>query len=670
MIIDKIESCTGSTPMLKLDNISNGKCTFWLKMESFNPTGSLKDRVALYVVDMIEKERIITEGGTIIVPTSGNLGISFSMICASRGYKCICVMEKNIPVYVKKTIMAYGGRIVYIDNDTIWSSEQRLKEAYNIQREISNSWVFDQYNNLWNSCAHYWGTGKEIIEVIPKPSLVVAPISTGGSLSGISLACKEVNKETLILGVEPVGSTIFYKDKGLTLIDSIGLSFKSDNINMAIIDGVIRVSDFDSYKCCDYLAKKEGVFAGDSTGASLSAAIFASNQLDLKGDIVVLMPDGGEKYIDTFYNDKWLEQHKTLLQNNIKIAGKKPQIKFVNKKQTNNDISKSIRYSPDFFSPIKRPIKVASKIYDLIGDTPLVKINTGENNASIFLKMEKFNPSGSAKDRAAISMIANAEKEKKLSHNKRIVESSSGNTGTALSMIGAAKGYNVTCIVENETSVSKKRRITIFGSSLIEVEADPYNISAVNDRIELALKMQSELEDVFVPYQYGNMNNPLGHYLGTGKEICGDVKVDCFISNISTGGTLTGSARRIKEINPECVIVGVEPYGSVIFGGTSSSSFIEGAGLPFIPDNLDLSLVDEGIKVDDSSAFRVAREFAKNFGILVGGSTGALLKIALEKAKNMSSDQNIVVIVHDGGEKYLDTIYDEEWISKNMRNVL
>lgn len=159
--------------------------------------------------------------------------------------------------------------------------------------------------------------------------------------------------------------------------------------------------------------------------------------------------------------------------------------------------------------------------------------------------------------------------------------------------------------------------------------------------------------------------------MGTGKEIVDDLEyIDCFISNISTGGTITGCAKKLKSKNRDTIIVGVEPEGSIIFGGNLKNSFIEGAGLPFVPPNLDESVIDIGTKVNDVDAFYWTRYIAKNEGLSIGISTGALIKVAIEFAKKLGVGKNIVVLAHDGGERYLDTVFNDNWIKDNLPELI
>lgn len=669
----KVEDIVGNTPVLKIFNDKD--TNVWLKMENFNPTGSVKDRVALFALRYAEEKQIIHKGGTVIVPTSGNLGIAFSALCAGMGYKCICVVEKNISENIENNIKSYGAIVHKIDSSTIWSSQERLRVAYSISNKLINSWVFNQYDNTINTASHYYGIGKELITQFNKIDWIIAPVSTGGTISGVSLAAKEKFPNVKILAVEPTGSTIFTSDRFDTLQDSIGLSFESENIKISAIDYVYKVNDLDALGTCKKYAKSQGVFVGPSTGASIFAVEELIKRNELKGNIVIIMPDGGEKYIDTFYDPNWERENEILLQKNEVFGNNIKKFFSVEDKQYDNNVIQTLKSEYKDFSnelDITR-LKKATKIYDLVGNTPLVKLSLDEycDISNIYVKLEKYNPGGSAKDRAALKMINEAEYRCDLTSNKQIVESSSGNTGIALSMFGSAKNYKVSCIVESETSKSKTRKITVFGGELITVQANPYSISAVNDRIDLAMKLKKENSSIFVPFQYGNTDNPKSHFLGTGKEIVDDLEyIDCFISNISTGGTITGCAKKLKSKNRDTIIVGVEPEGSIIFGGNLKNSFIEGAGLPFVPPNLDESVIDIGTKVNDVDAFYWTRYIAKNEGLSIGISTGALIKVAIEFAKKLGVGKNIVVLAHDGGERYLDTVFNDNWIKDNLPELI
>lgn len=666
MIVDQIAQLIGNTPLVNISKIVSDKFNLWAKLEYFNPGGSMKDRVSKFVLNKAKELGYIRQDSTIIIPTSGNLGVSMAMLSIEMGYKCICIMEEGTSYVKRQYIEAFGGRIVTVHNDSIWSAKARLSKAYELEKTISNSWVFNQYDDLLNHEAHYHTTGEELLSQAGDAiDVFIAPVSTGGTISGISKKIKEKSPTTLVIGVEPMGSVIFGGNGGDTLQDGSGLSFITENLKMGTIDGFCKVSDVDSFTMARKVAQSVGLFIGDSSAAAVVAAeqINAYLSTNKKLNIVVLMPDNGDKYIETFYDDNWIEKNRDLLESNKKLNDEGISIE-VNKKSM--DI---LRTSENKVIDYDSSKKIYKSVLDLIGNTPLLRIHTDSESADVYLKLEKFNPGGSAKDRTALSMVVEAENKGILKPGMKIAESSSGNTGVALAMIGTIKGYPVRCIVETETSVVKKRRIAVFGADFIEVPADPYNISAVQDRIKVALKIKEEEKDTFVPFQYGNSDNPLAHYHGTGKEIIRDLGlVDCFISNISTGGTITGISKVLKEVNPNCKVIGVEPVGSTIFGGESSNSYIEGAGLPFVPPNLDIDLLDEKLKVDDATAFFYTQYLSRKTGVLVGSSSGALIGVAFKEAKRLGKGKKVVVMVHDGGERYLDTVFNAEWLeSKNIQ---
>ena len=285
-------------------------------------------------------------------------------------------------------------------------------------------------------------------------------------------------------------------------------------------------------------------------------------------------------------------------------------------------------------------------IVDAIGRTPLVELSRMSPNprVRIFAKLEGTNPTGSIKDRIAKYMIEAAERSGALAPGMTILESTSGNTGIALAMIGRRKGYPVKAVMPESVSVERRQLLELYGAEVVLSPGE----KGTNGAIFLAEEIARN-GSYYTPYQYGNPANPQAHYETTGQEIVEDLpEVDVFVAGLGTGGTLMGTGRRLKEHNPKVKMVAVEPYPGELVQGLRNLD--EG----FIPPILDLSLLDSKIAVRSRDAFEMTRELTRREGIFAGISSGAALRCALRVADSMDKG-NVVVLLADGGWKYLST---------------
>lgn len=295
---------------------------------------------------------------------------------------------------------------------------------------------------------------------------------------------------------------------------------------------------------------------------------------------------------------------------------------------------------------------VYENLIDLIGNTPVIKLNNifSGDIADIYVKLEAYNLGNSVKDRAALGMIEAAEKAGKLKPGGTIVEPTSGNTGISLALISRLKGYKVILVMPDTMSVERRSIIAAYGAELILTEGK----KGMNGAIEKAGELIENNPDFFMPQQFKNSANPLKHYETTGEEIIKDLPdLDAFVAGVGTGGTISGAGKRLKEFNSEIKIVAVEPQESpVISGGKPGPHKIQGIGAGFVPDNLDLSVVDEIIEIPTERAFEICRILAEN-GLLLGASSGANIAAAYETAKKLGKGKKVLTISPDSGEKYL-----------------
>ena len=303
--------------------------------------------------------------------------------------------------------------------------------------------------------------------------------------------------------------------------------------------------------------------------------------------------------------------------------------------------------------------KIAKKLTDLIGDTPLLELGTyrDENNleANLIAKVEYFNPLGSVKDRVANAMIETAIKEGKINKDTVIIEPTSGNTGIGLAFVTATKGLHLILTMPETMSIERRRIVAALGA---EVVLTP-GAEGMKGAIAKAEALKEEYGNAFIPQQFENEANPKIHFETTGPEIWRDTdgKVDIFVAGVGTGGTITGIGKYIKSQNPNAKIVAVEPATSAVLSGKKPGPHkIQGIGAGFVPKVLDLDIVDEIIPVENDDAFNASRAVAKAEGLLVGISAGASIYAATELAKRPENKgKNIVILLPDTGERYLST---------------
>jgi cysteine synthase A len=304
-------------------------------------------------------------------------------------------------------------------------------------------------------------------------------------------------------------------------------------------------------------------------------------------------------------------------------------------------------------------IMIYNNALEMIGGTPLVKLSkmVDSSMAEVYVKLEKFNPGGSVKDRAALGMIEVAEKEGLLKEGSTIVEPTSGNTGIALAMIGSLKGYKVIIVMPETMSIERRSLIKAYGAELVLTEGT----KGMKGAIAKAEEIVGENKGYFMPQQFNNFANSLKHYETTAEEIFEDVEdLDVFVAGVGTGGTISGVGKKLKEKNKNINIIAVEPEKSpVLSGGAAGPHKIQGIGAGFVPDIYATDIVDEIITISEQQAFKAAKEMAILEGVLVGISSGANIAAALMLAKKLGRGKKVVTLAPDGGEKYISMgIYD------------
>ncbi|MFP5346334.1 MAG: cystathionine beta-synthase [Actinomycetes bacterium] len=316
-------------------------------------------------------------------------------------------------------------------------------------------------------------------------------------------------------------------------------------------------------------------------------------------------------------------------------------------------------------------VKYANSVVDLVGNTPLVRLNrvTEGISALVLAKVEYVNPGGSVKDRIAVRMIDAAEASGALKPGGTIVEPTSGNTGVGLALVAQQRGYSCVFVCPDKVSEDKRNVLRAYGAEVVvcptAVPPDhPDSYYSVSDRLV------REIDGAWKPDQYSNPDNPASHYESTGPEIWADTdgRVTHFVTGVGTGGTITGTGRYLKDVSRDrpggaVVVVGADPEGSVYSGGTGRPYLVEGVGEDFWPSAYDATVPDRIVPVTDAASFEMTRRLAREEGLLVGGSCGMAVVAALEVARELGPDDVLVVLLPDSGRGYLTKIFNDQWMA-------
>eukprot|EP01065_Artemidia_motanka_P035632 TRINITY_DN43528_c0_g1_i1.p1 TRINITY_DN43528_c0_g1~~TRINITY_DN43528_c0_g1_i1.p1 ORF type:complete len:730 (+),score=229.92 TRINITY_DN43528_c0_g1_i1:94-2190(+) len=674
--MQSLEKVIGNTPLVQLNRVP-GDCDarICLKMEGDNPGKSVKDRLGWGMIRDLEESKEIAPGKTTLIEaTSGNTGIALAMLGAARGYKVILTMPEQMSLERRVVLRSYGARVVLTPKAKgvkgALIKAQQLEDEINKDSEKTgqNARVTWQFETDSNARIHRETTGPEIWrDTKGEVAYVVSGIGTGGTLSGVAQYIREMGGKTKFIAVEPDESAaISHLREGKDfapkphMVQGMGAGFVPNTLDMECVDEVIRVPSVDAVAMAKRLPREEGLLVGISTGAITCAALEIAKRPEAKGKLIVaIAPSQGERYMSTPVFADIMEQSRQLP---VMPEGEFPE-----------DFVQQLR-QPDLIPPkgpfaIPKSGGIKASVSEVIGGTPLLALRRTSEAAggNIFGKLEMENPGKSVKDRLALALIQDAEAAGLATPGKTaLIESTSGNTGIALAMIGAARGYKVILTMPDSMSLERRAVLKAFGAEVVLTTAK----KGLNGARFKAQQIHDEIVagggHALLTHQFENMSNALVHKQTTGMEIWNDTdgKVDFVVSGVGTGGTITGIAQCFKEQgNTACKFIGVEPQESQAMGHKMSGSEekfkpsphkIQGMGAGFVPNSMDLGVVDQVIPIASDEAIRTSQELAQQEGLLVGISTGAIVAAAKRVAASPEGKgKNIVAIIPSAGERYL-----------------
>eukprot|EP01062_Namystynia_karyoxenos_P014844 TRINITY_DN15372_c0_g1_i1.p1 TRINITY_DN15372_c0_g1~~TRINITY_DN15372_c0_g1_i1.p1 ORF type:complete len:1047 (+),score=257.96 TRINITY_DN15372_c0_g1_i1:95-3142(+) len=681
-----ILSCIGNTPMVYLNRMSKGlPGRVAVKLECENPGKSVKDRLAFALVRDAEAAGLISPGRTTLVEaTSGNTGISLAMVGASKGYRVTLTMPETMSLERQVVLRAFGAELVLTPSAKGMSgAKARAQEIVNsinksTQETGQAAFLTSQFETHSNARIHRETTGPEIWrDTEGKVDVVVMGVGTGGTITGVQQYIRPRKAECRYIAVEPAESPALAAHRdGVEFvpkphrIQGIGAGFVPKVLDTSALDDIIAVGSDEAIATARRLPQEEGILAGISAGAIVLAAMRVAAREESAGKLIVaVVPSHTERYLSSpLYSAL---QKECLGLEPLPLSAFPLPLPPI-------DSSPPLPAAGNYLPDQSKAHRIRDSVTECIGDTPLVALKRVSSGlkAQVAIKLDGENPGKSVKDRLALAMIMDAERAGLAAPGvTTLVEATSGNTGIAVAMIGAARGYRVKLVMPASMSIERRVVCRCLGAELV---VTPDSLGMAGARWK-ALEIVNGINgcgaptaagappQAFLINQFDNPSNVKVHYETTGPEIWRDTqgKVDVVVLGVGTGGTITGVAQYLKSRNPAVRIVAVEPAESpAIARHRAGQSFvpqphgIQGIGAGFIPGVLDVSLIDEIIGVRTQTACETARSLALQEGIFSGVSTGAALYAALQVAGRAENAGKLVVTLSPSeGERYLSHPY-------------
>uniref|UniRef100_A0AC35TGF4 Cystathionine beta-synthase n=1 Tax=Rhabditophanes sp. KR3021 TaxID=114890 RepID=A0AC35TGF4_9BILA len=615
-ILDNVLDAVGNTQLVRLNKIPLDcgiQCNIYVKPEFLNSGGSLRDRIAIKLIEHAEESGLLKKGMTIIEEFNG---LALAIAAAVKGYKIMICMPEDVPVETEVIAKALGSKVIRTNSN--------LKElTVTLEKETVGGIILNESEKVIHDVIGHDTIEREILN----------------SLNGAV--------DMLVLDNTPFSKGIAKKiTKEVPEIKIIFVNNSNDQA-CTVTDQTCTVTDKDACNMSRRLIKEEGLLCGQISGQNVLGALIKGKQLKKGQNLVVILPDGVCDYMTHFVDDAWMVERNFMEKVEYKTIVPNPEHPFKDDLQYDPSAPPKEAWKIPKAKAFPSPHKdiLIKDILGAIGHTPLVKLQKIPQSlgieADILVKCEFVNPGGSIKDRPALRMIESAEEAGILKHSTTIIESTSGNTGLGLALIGCVKNYRT--IIAMPENMSKEK--------------------------EVVLKALGAETDSVLLDQYTNQANPQAHYLTTGEEIlyaC-DGKVDMVVAGTGTTGTLCGIGKRVKEVNKNCQVIGVDPCGSLIADPTEVTDKkygIEGIGHVFRPNVLDMNVIDRFVKINDQPSFEMALRLIREEGILCGGTSGANVLAALQEARKLKKGDRVVVVLPDGVRNYLTKFVDEDWMKK------
>jgi len=671
------ETLIGSTPLVDISGLlapKSLKCaqvTLLAKVEYFNPSFSTEDRVVRFIMDRAESAEDLCAEMNVVVTGSYNVCVSTAMTAAMRGFGCVVCCEATLPREAQDSLKAYGARVVTSPPEAALESDS--EHPVNAARRLCAQhpdlffYINDYEPELWPD-AHYQTLGPEIWS--QTNGTITHFVSRGAPLIGAGRFLREKSADKIeTVAVETAGSCF------ARFVDGSAASNPPEQQRS------LAVTDQACLDACCRLAREEGICAGALSGINVAAALEFAHAVETPSVIVVDLPDLGVHFLSSVFNKDWVETQGLRPPADAVVPGcldlqcpgcSRGLVCPRPGKKGGSATRAARQYTGDF-----------RRYEHLIGNTPLIDLShlVDETKSKVrgqirvFAKCEMFNPGFSIKDRIARNILDRAESAGVLRPGMCVVAASSGNTGASTAMLCAMRGYAGVITTDQKCSKEKMDAIRAYGATLM-VSPSGLPESNPDHYMNVARRLCAQNPGLFFDVdQYDSKSNPEGHYLTLGPEIYEQTgcEITHFVAAGSTGGTVSGVGKYLKETNPKIKVVLADPVGSVFTNyfrdgevGTPGKYLVEGVGKGSIPGAMDMDLIDAVLPVTDRDAFLTCSRLSREEGVCPGGSSGLNVFAALKFAEQIETvPATIVTVMPDLGVKYMSKVYNPEWLLAN-----